>query len=198
MTAIQHRGLGVCVVHFLGPRAGFLAPHAEEWRSAKSWPPTKAADSSHRRPNDGTSEPYQADFTVGSGSQTRGEYIAGIEATSYYADWTERERLLPGFTSEPLDQPFEIAGHPVVSLWLASSEPLPRSCLSLRGRGQRHVALLHRGHPVRPPSRRGTGARQPRHDLAVADVRARRCQVDAKPMPAGEPQLLRFALLPTA
>ena len=33
------------------------------------------------------------------------------------------KRKLPGFTTQPLDKPLEIAGHPVVSLWLSSSEP---------------------------------------------------------------------------
>jgi uncharacterized protein len=182
----------------------YFTVHAEEWRSAKGWPPTKASRQfftapgrqlASARPNDGTSEPYQADFTVGSGSQTRYERIAGIEATSYYADWTERERLLPGFTSAPLGQPVEIAGHPVVSLWLASSEPdaaifVYISEVEADGTA-RYVTegvlrALHRAEAPAPSNYRTTW---PWRTFARAD---------ARPMPPGEPQLLRFALLPTA
>ena len=42
----------------------------------------------------------RADFTAGSGTQTRYERIAGIDATAYYADWTERERGLLSFTTD--------------------------------------------------------------------------------------------------
>ena len=110
----------------------YFAMHAEEWRAAASWPPVKGnrqfftapdqrlAKSASEKP---TSTEYQADFSIGSGAQTRYERIAGIDATAYYADWTERERELLSFTTEPLAAPLEIAGHPVVSLWLASSEP---------------------------------------------------------------------------
>ena len=81
------------------------------------------AGSLRRAAQRGTADEFKADFTAGSGTQTRYERIAGIDATTYYADWAERERKLPGFTTPPLDTPLEIAGHPVVSLWLASSEP---------------------------------------------------------------------------
>ena len=110
----------------------YFAMHAEEWRSATSWPPVKGnrqffTAPDHRlakSPSDAaTAASYQADFSVGSGAQTRYERIAGIDATAYYADWTERERGLLSFTTEPLPAALEVAGHPVVSLWLASSEP---------------------------------------------------------------------------
>jgi putative CocE/NonD family hydrolase len=147
------------------------------------------------RPNDGTSEPYQADFTVGSGSQTRYERIAGIEATSYYDDWSKREVRLPSFTTPPLETALEIAGHPVVSLWLASSEPDAAIFVYLSeveaDGTSRYVTegiprALHRAEAPAPGNYRTTW---PWRTFARAD---------AKPMPAGEPQLLRFALLPTA
>ena len=54
---------------------------------AWSWPPVKGnrqfftapgRQLAAARPNDGTSEPFQADFTVGSGTETRYERIAAI------------------------------------------------------------------------------------------------------------------------
>ncbi len=182
----------------------YFTVHAEEWRSAAAWPPVKGSRQlftapGHElvgaRPNDGTSEPYQADFTLGSGTQTRYERIAGIDATSYYADWTERERGLLSFTTAPLAAPLEIAGHPVVSLWLASSEPDAAVFVYLSeveaDGTSRYVTegVLRAIHRAEAPA--------PRHYRTTWPWRSY-ARKDARPMPAGEPQLLRFALLPTA
>ncbi|HTR87765.1 MAG TPA: CocE/NonD family hydrolase, partial [Reyranella sp.] len=110
----------------------YFSAHVEEWRAAKSWPPVTGTRRFHvaanrqlsdAPPKDRSVETWPADFTLGSGTQTRYERIAGIDATRYYEDWQERQSKLPGFTSPPLAEALEIAGHPVVSLWLASSEP---------------------------------------------------------------------------
>lgn len=182
----------------------YFAMHAEEWRAAESWPPVKgsrqfftAAD--HRlakSPSEKTtSTPYQADFSIGSGAETRYERIAGIDATAYYADWTERERALLSFTTEPLAAPLEIAGHPVVSLWLASSEPDAAVFVYLSevepDGTARYVTegLLRAIHRAEAPAPRNYRTTWPWRTFA---------RKDARPMPVGEPQLLRFALLPTA
>jgi putative CocE/NonD family hydrolase len=198
--------------HLAGRKAGlededpihYFTVHAEEWRSAAAWPPVKGKRQFYTapgrqlaaaRPNDGTSDPCQVDFTLGTGTQTRYERIAGIEATSYYADWTERERRLLGFTTEPLGETLEIAGHPVVSLWLASSEPdaavfVYLSEIEADGTS-RYVTegvlrAIHRAEAAAPRNYRTTW---PWRSFA---------RKDAKPMPIDEPQLLHFALLPTA
>jgi putative CocE/NonD family hydrolase len=182
----------------------YFAMHAEEWRAAASWPPVKgsrqfftAADQQlAKSPSEKTtSTAYQADFSIGSGAQTRYERIAGIDATAYYADWTEREGGLLSFTTEPLAAPLEIAGHPVVSLWLASSEPdaavfVYLSEVEADGTA-RYVTegLLRAIHRAEAPAPKNYRTTWPWRTFA---------RKDAKPMPVGEPQLLRFALLPTA
>ncbi|HEX9327125.1 MAG TPA: CocE/NonD family hydrolase [Reyranella sp.] len=182
----------------------YFAMHAEEWRAATSWPPVKGSRQlftapDHRlakSPSDAaTSASYQADFSVGSGAQTRYERIAGIDATAYYADWTEREHGLLSFTTEPLASPLEIAGHPVVSLWLASSEPDAAvfaylSEVEADGTA-RYVTegLLRAIHRAEAPAPKNYRTTWPWRTFA---------RKDARPMPVGEPQLLRFALLPTA
>jgi len=129
------------------------------------------------------------------GAQTRYERIAGIDATAYYADWTERERGLLSFTTEPLAAPLEIAGHPVVSLWLASSEPDAAVFVYLSeveaDGTSRYVTegLLRAIHRAEAPAPKNYRTTWPWRTFA---------RKDAKPMPVGEPQLLRFALLPTA
>ncbi|MDP1749454.1 MAG: CocE/NonD family hydrolase [Reyranella sp.] len=182
----------------------YFTVHAEEWRAARSWPPVAAKRQLYvapgrtlapARPNDGASEALQVDFTLGSGTQTRYERIAGIDATSYYADWTERERALLSFTTSPLDSALEIAGHPVVSLWLASSEPdagvfVYLSEVEADGTS-RYVTegVLRAIHRAEAPCPRNYRTTWPWRTFA---------RKDARPMPIGEPQLLRFALLPTA
>jgi putative CocE/NonD family hydrolase len=182
----------------------YFALHAEEWRSARSWPPSPSSRKlfvtapgalAATMPGQASKESFKADFAFGTGSQTRYERIAGIEATSYYADWSERERRLPGFSSEPLGAPLEIAGHPVVSLWLASSEPdaaVFAYLSEVEADGTvRYVTegLLRAIHRAETPAPRNYRTTWPWRSFA---------RKDARPMPRGEPQLLRFALLPTA
>ena len=182
----------------------FFAEHAEEWRAAQSWPPVSGirrfyATSGRRlsvsQPNDGISEEVRADFTAGSGTQTRYERIAGIDATNYYNDWQAREARLLSFTTEALGEPLEIAGHPVVSLWLASSEPDAAVFVYLseiEADGTvRYVTegVLRAIHRAEAPCPREYKTSWPYRTFA---------RKDAKPMPVGEPQLLKFALLPIA
>ena len=112
----------------------YFTVHAEEWRAAKSWPPVNGSRQFYHRagpPARGGAAATTARRSrsrptsrVGSGTQTRYERIAGIDATAYYTDWT-RARSASSRASPPSRSTsrLEIAGHPVVSLWLASSEP---------------------------------------------------------------------------
>jgi putative CocE/NonD family hydrolase len=182
----------------------YFTMHAEEWRAAPAWPPTEGkrvffATSGNGLatvpPGPGTTDRIEVDFTWGSGSQTRYERIAGIDATDYYADWSEREGKLASFTSSPLEEALEIAGHPVVSLWLASSEPDAAVFVYLSeveaDGTSRYVTegLLRAIHRAEAPAPRNYRTTWPWRTFA---------RKDARPMPTGEPQLLRFALLPIA
>lgn len=182
----------------------YFTMHAEEWRAAPAWPPTEGkrvffATSNNGLatvpPGPGTTDRIEVDFTWGSGSQTRYERIAGIDTTDYYADWSEREGKLASFTSSPLEEALEIAGHPVVSLWLASSEPDAAVFVYLSeveaDGTSRYVTegLLRAIHRAEAPAPRNYRTTWPWRTFA---------RKDARPMPTGEPQLLRFALLPIA
>ena len=182
----------------------YFAVHAEEWRAAKAWPPVSGTRRFYTspgrqlaavQPNSGTADESRADFTAGSGTQTRYERIAGIDATTYYHDWPEREAKLLGFTTPPLDVPLEIAGHPVLSLWLSCSEPdaaVFAYLSEIEADGTvRYVTegVLRAIHRAEAPAPRNYRTTWPWRTFA---------RKDARPMPAGEPQLLRFALLPVA
>ncbi len=186
----------------------YFAVHAEEWRAAPSWPPVSGSRRFYTapgrqlaaaRPNAGSSDERRADFTAGSGTETRYERIAGIDATNYYNDWPAREAKLLSFTTEALDAPLEIAGHPVVSLWLASSEPDAAVFVYLseieadgpHGGTTRYVTegVLRAIHRAEAPAPRDYKTTWPFRTFA---------RRDATPMPIDEPQLLKFALLPIA
>ena len=147
------------------------------------------------QPNAATSDEVQADFTAGSGTQTRYERIAGIDATNYYVDWPEREAKLASFTTAPLEA---AAGDRRPSGRLAVAHLERAGCgglrLSLRGRGRRHVRYVTEGvlraiHRAEAPAPRAYRTTWPWRSFA---------RKDAAPMPIGEPQLLKFALLPVA
>ena len=182
----------------------YFACHAEEWRSAKIWPPVSGSrrfytapgkQLSEARPNTGASDTVQSDFTAGSGTQTRYERIAGIDATDYYNDWTQRAGNQFGFATPPLEQPLEIAGHPVLSLWLATSEPdvaIFAYLSEVEADGTvRYVTegVLRAIHRAEAPCPREYRTTWPYRTFARRDV---------QPMPIGTPQLLKFALLPVA
>jgi putative CocE/NonD family hydrolase len=181
----------------------YFTMHAEEWRSTKSWPPVESTERLYtsggilelQAPLVESTRSYQVDFTSGSGAHTRYERIAGIEVTTYHDEWDERESQLLSYVSAPLKRDMDIAGHPVASLWLASSEPDAAVFLYLfeievDGR-RRYVTegmlrAIHRAVDSAPANYRATW---PWHTFARSD---------ARPMPIGRSELLKFSLLPIA
>ncbi len=59
---------------------------------------------------------YVADYTTSSGSATR-----WMPGPPDYPDMTGNDRKALTFTTEPLDEPVEVIGHPIVHLWLQCS-----------------------------------------------------------------------------
>ncbi|EFH09527.1 CocE/NonD family hydrolase [Teichococcus cervicalis] len=108
----------------------YFSLHAEEWRGAASWPPVESVQRLHlgegtldEAPGAAEQEKIRADFAWGSGSGTRYERIAGINSTTYYADWPQREAQLPGWSSAPLARDMELTGHGLADLWLSADTP---------------------------------------------------------------------------
>ena len=102
----------------------------EAWRAAPGWPPVReartfhlAADGALAEAPDGEGEDsYKVDFTVGTGANTRHERLAAEDTRDYYGDWQGRDARMLRYTSEPLSDDAEVSGHPVVDLWMSSSE----------------------------------------------------------------------------
>jgi putative CocE/NonD family hydrolase len=107
----------------------YFSLHEERWRSAAQWPPVEGSRRLHLAEGGAlvpASGPLRAacptDASWGSGDGTRYERIAGINSTTYYPDWEEREARLPSFTSAPLDAATELTGHVLADLLVESSE----------------------------------------------------------------------------
>ncbi|MGX9964752.1 CocE/NonD family hydrolase [Roseomonas sp. F4] len=181
----------------------FFSLHAEAWRAAESWPPVEstqrlylAAESALAdAPVAAGQDVAQADFAWGSGDGTRYERIAGINSTNYYADWGQRQAGLVGWSSAPLPQDMELAGHGLADLWLESSEPDAALFVYLseveadgtvRYVTEGLLRALHRHESPAPETYRTSW---PFRSFTRAD---------AVPLVPGEATRLRIPLLPTA
>ncbi|MXP64955.1 CocE/NonD family hydrolase [Roseomonas sp. M0104] len=181
----------------------YFSLHAEEWRAAPSWPPIETVQRLHLAAEGALcseagaagEDSTQADFAWGSGEGTRYERIAGINSTTYYADWAEREAKLAGWTSAPLDRDMEMTGHGLADLWLAASEPDAALLVYLseveadgtvRYVTEGLLRALHRRESPAPEAYRTTWP-----------FRSFRRE-DAAPLVPGKAERIRIPLLPTS
>jgi len=181
----------------------YYSMHAEEWRAAQAWPPVETqtrfflGDGGHladAAPHAGSDE-YQVDFTIGTGAETRYERIAGLDSRNYYADWQGRTARMLSFTSAPLDQAMELAGHGLADLYLSGSERDLALFVYLTeveaGGRERYVTegllrALHRKEQSAPKTYRTTW---PFRSFSRAD---------AAPLVPGKVERIRVPLLPVA
>ncbi|WP_332686970.1 CocE/NonD family hydrolase [Bosea sp. (in: a-proteobacteria)] len=177
--------------------------HEETWQAAASWPPVATGETlyldagSQLSPQAGAAgaDDYQVDFSKGTGGQTRYERIAAIDSRDYYIDWQGRDEAMLRYDSAPLSRDWQVSGHVVADLQVASSEPDAAVFVYLseveadgtvRYVTEGLLRALHRKESACPPEHRTTW---PFRSFTRAD---------AAPMPVGEPQRLHFALLPTS
>ncbi len=181
----------------------YFAVHAEQWRAAESWPPISAQQSFFLAPDgrlakvasSAGEDRYQVDFTLGTGTETRYERIAGIDSRQYYADWQGRTEKMLSYTSEPLETAGELAGHGLVDLWISSSERDAALFVYLTeveaDGSERYVTegllrALHRKEQAAPETYRSTW---PFRSFTRAD---------AAPLDPGVIERIRIPLLPVA
>jgi putative CocE/NonD family hydrolase len=183
-------------------RVHYFSLHGECWQAADAWPPVPTTARLHMAPGGALqaeapaaqgSEIMRADFARGTGDGTRYERIAGINSTTYHADWTQREAGLLGWSSAPLERDMELTGHGIADLWLSSSEPDAAifAYLSeveadgtLRYVTEGLLRALHRKESEAPAAYRTTWP-----------FRSFRRE-DAKPLRPGQVERIRIPLLP--
>ncbi len=181
----------------------YFSMHAEQWREAAVWPPVEPRQTfflaqDHRlsgaAPAMG-SDAYKVDFAIGTGAGTRYERIAGIDSRNYYPDWQGRSDRMLGYTSEPLSQAMELAGHGLADLFLSSSEPDAALFVYLAeieaDGAERYVTegLLRALHRKEAPAPETYRTAWPFRSFSRAD---------ARPLTPGEVERIRIPLLPVA
>jgi uncharacterized protein len=162
----------------------YFCIHAEQWRSAESWPPIETQMSFFLAPGNLLADAapqtgvncYQTDFSLGTGAGTRYERIAGLDSRVYDADWPGRTARMLSYTSKPLTAAAELAGHGLADLWLSASEPdaaLFVYLTEIEADGSEHyvteglLRALHRKERQPPESLL--------YDMAVPQLQSRRC-----------------------
>jgi putative CocE/NonD family hydrolase len=176
--------------------------HAERWTACAAWPPAPRDHALHLGAHtleagagEAGGDIIRADFAAGTGTHTRYERLAAENNTDYYPDWRAHTAHMTHWVSAPLEAPATLAGHAVVELWIACTEPDAAIHAYLSEQEAdgtwRHVTegvlrALHRAEAPAPAAYR-------------ADWPFRRfSRADAAPLVPGAPTLLRFALLPVA
>jgi putative CocE/NonD family hydrolase len=180
----------------------YFTLHAEAWRAADGWPPvagTRTLFLGDGRLLSAAGAPgadrHRVDLARGTGTRTRHERLAAEDTREYYPDWEGCDAGMLRYDSDPLARDVEVSGHPVVTLWVESSEgdaAVFAYLAEVEADGRvRYVTegvlrALHRREAPAPRFERRTW---PYRTFARAD---------AALMPAGRAERLRFGLLPTS
>ena len=197
--------------HYLGGRPSgydaeapvhYFTLGAEGWKSSEVWPPrsksksfflTKDGTLSLEAPQDGTFA-YDVSYATGSGRQTRYERIAGLDISNYYSDWQHRDGMAC-FTSEPLNEDLELAGHPIVDLMLESDQPDATVFAYIEDVGpDGSVRYVTEG--VLRALHRHEGELEPLNQRP--EPTRTYLRTDAAPLTVGLPERLRFSTLPVS
>jgi hypothetical protein len=188
------------------------APKDAAWRASAGWPPAGMATArwhlregktgSIESANDGFLQ-MEAPATPGSGDAHTVDYTTttgkgsrwrSINWPRDYPDMRANDRKALTYTTAPLASPMELAGHPVLRLWLASdAQDLDVFAYLEEVDGGGRSAYLTEG--VLRASHRRQGA-APYDNLGLPyHTHAQR---DAAPLPAGAAVELAFGLLPSS
>jgi hypothetical protein len=161
----------------------------ETWHGARQWPVTDRVATCHLGPGG------ELDYACRTGENTRYGRLQVRNVQDYYDDWSEMAAGRLRFEAEPLERDLAIAGHPLMTLHLASDQR--DACVfayleDVAPDGTTHyvtegmLRALHRN--VSAPSPTYATAWPPRNFT----------RAEARPLTPGETVELRFAMLPTA
>ena len=66
---------------------------------------------------------YRVDYSAGTGNVTRWKSLARSDPSAdFYPDRKQQDKKLLFYTSSPLDRDLEVTGHPIVTLYVSSTE----------------------------------------------------------------------------
>lgn len=177
---------------------------AETWRSASAWPPPEVTPQSlylaanralsRSAPTTEASDVLAHDPEVGTGKRSRWRTLVSPFVVADYPDRSTRDRWLLTYRSAPLEHDVEIAGHPLVELFVSADGADGAVFAYLEeetAAGVHYVTegalrLIHRALDGKP-------------GMFQSAVPYRSfLRRDARPMPAGEITKIVFDLLPVA
>jgi len=181
----------------------YFTMQEESWREAAGWPPPASTITLHLAANgklavgagEAGRDQYKADFSLGTGANTRYGRLAAFDVRDYYTDWSGRDGRMLCFTSQPLDADRQLAGHAVLTLHMSADQPDAAIHAYLEdidpeGRAwyvtEGMLRALHRKESAMPELHKVVG---PFRSFARKDAQA---------LTPGEPVVMRFALLPTS
>lgn len=181
----------------------YFTMHGEEWRAAQAWPPLAQTRSFFLAAGGRLAaeagppgiDLHRVDLAQGTGTHTRHERLAAVDTREYYPDWDGRDAGMLRYDSGPLTRDVEMSGHPVVTLWVESSEGDAAVFVYLSEvEADGRVRYVTEG-VLRALHRREAPA--PRFERRTWPYRTF-TRADAAPMPRGRAAPLRFGLLPTS
>jgi putative CocE/NonD family hydrolase len=178
----------------------------EAWKAVRTWPIPDAEDRSYyfspngtmidEAPNEGEAfDLYRADYSCTTGEHTRYERLSARVVEEYYKDWHGRDECMLVYSTMPLTRNIEISGHPVVTLYVSSTERDGSFFVYLEDEEEdgncRYVTegvfrAMHRGISEAPWNHQEIG---PHHTFR---------ETDARLLVPGEPTEISFALFPTS
>lgn len=185
----------------------FYTLGAERWQQTDVWPPrgtvrqrwylAEDGQLSRSRPeSEAGADVYTVDWDATTGPNNRWwELSVALRQEMVYPDRAGAARHLLTYTSPPLAQDTEITGHPIVALYVSSTEPDCAFYAYLEDVDERgHVTYVTDGqiraiHRRLSPDPSPYKLDVPYHSFSSAD---------AEPMVPGEVAEVRFALLPTS
>ena len=113
------------------PRVHYFTMVEGRWKSAHTWPPPAATMSYYLAAerqlsldppaSESSADDYVVDQTAGTGEHSRWHTQVTIGDAVRYPDRNEQDAKLLTYTSAPLDQPLEVTGHPVITLFVTST-----------------------------------------------------------------------------
>ena len=113
------------------PSIHYFTMGQEQWKATDTWPPTTTSRSMHLSANYTLQETplaeeqepdvYKVDPTAGTGPESCWHTMVGLPINNPYPNRQEQDKQLLVYTSPPLEEDWEITGHPVVTLHLAAS-----------------------------------------------------------------------------
>jgi len=187
------------------PRVHYFTMVEGRWKAADTWPPPAATLSYYLAADRGlgldppacesSADEYVVDQTAGTGEHSRWRTQLTIGEAVRYPDRSAQDAKLLTYTSEALDHPLEVTGHPVITLFVTSTASDGTFFVYLEDVDARgHIAYVTEGQ-LRAIHRRLSDAPAPYRQTVPYRTFKRS---DAQPLvPCGTAELT-FDLLPTS